>query len=88
MEAAEEIVNTIKNSTDSEISGRIVKMSDKLKNARISELSSKRESEEYRAKQEYQERRLGEQKRNIIDLEHRLAESESLFHRKEEEWKR
>jgi len=39
MESAEEIVNTIKNSTDSEISNR--------------ELSSKRESEEYRAKQEY-----------------------------------
>ena len=53
MEAAEEIVQTIKNSTDSEISNRIVKMSDKLKISRISELQSKRESEEYRAKQEY-----------------------------------
>jgi len=53
MESAEEIVNTIKNSTDSEISNRIVKMSDKLKTSWISELSSKRESEEYRAKQEY-----------------------------------
>jgi hypothetical protein len=41
MESAEEIVNTIKNSTDSEISNRIVKMSDKLKLSRISELSSK-----------------------------------------------
>ena len=56
MESAEEIVNTLKNSTDSEISNRIVKMSEKLKFARIGELSSKRESEEYRAKQEYQER--------------------------------
>lgn len=60
MESAEEIVNTIKNSTDSEISNRIVKMSDKLKLSRISELSSKWESEEYWAKQEYQERRLSE----------------------------
>lgn len=41
MEAAEEIVQTLKNSTDSEISNRIVKMSDKLKNLRINELSSK-----------------------------------------------
>jgi len=50
MEAAEEIVSTLKNSTDSEISNRIVKMSDKLKISRISELQSKWESEEYWAK--------------------------------------
>ncbi len=53
MESAEEIVNTLKNSTDSEISNRIVKMSDKLKFSWIGELSAKWEAEEYWAKQEY-----------------------------------
>jgi hypothetical protein len=50
MESAEEIVKTLRDSTDSEVSNRILAMSERLKGVRINELSSKRESEELRAR--------------------------------------
>lgn len=44
MESAEEIVKTLRDSTDSEISNRILNLSEKMKNIRMSEMCSLREA--------------------------------------------
>ena len=65
-----------------------LELSDKLSQIRRNELRSKRESEEYQEKASYAEKRVSQQKKNIVDLEDQLADIESMMHRKEEQWRR
>lgn len=88
MAHSEEMLDVLKHATDSEISDRIIEMSDKLSQIRRSELHHKREAEEYGEKLNYSENRISQQKRNIVDLEETVAELEAKMHRKEEEWRR
>ena len=88
MEHSEEMLLVLRNATDSEISDKILEMSDKIQFIRKNELRSKREAEELLEKSNYSENRISQQKRNIIDLEDQLSELESKLHRKEEEWRR
>lgn len=88
LENSEDMLEVLRNATDSEISDRIIEMSGKLLHIRRSELRSKREAEELEEKANYSDNRLSHQKRTIVDLEDQLAEIESTLHRKEEEWRR
>ena len=88
MEHSEEMLSVLRNSTDSEVSERLIEMSEKLSQIRRNELRSKREAEEYAEKSQYSEKRINQQKCNIVDLEDQLAELEAQLHRKEEEWRR
>ena len=85
---SEHMLNVLRSATDSEVSERLIEMSDKLSQIRRSELRYKRESEEYTEKSNYAERRVIQLKKNIVDLEDQLSELESKLHRKEEEWRR
>jgi len=82
------MLSVLRNSTDSEVSERLIEMSEKLSQIRRNELRSKREAEEYAEKSQYSEKRINQQKCNIVDLEDQLAELEAQLHRKEEEWRR
>lgn len=88
MEHSEEMLEVLRNATDSEISDKILEMSDKMQFIRKNELRSKREAQELQEKANYSENRIATQKHNIIDLEDQLAELESKLHRKEEEWRK
>ncbi|CAI2367120.1 unnamed protein product [Moneuplotes crassus] len=86
LEHSEDMLDMMKNATDSEISDRIIEMADKLQFLRKNELKSKREAEELQERANYSEKRIAQQKRDIIELEDQVAEIESKFHRKQEEW--
>jgi hypothetical protein len=88
MAHSEEMLDVLKHATNSEISDRIIEMSDKMSQIRKSELQHKREAEEYGEKLNYSENRISQQKRNIVDMEETVAELEAKMHRKEEEWRR
>jgi Ca2+-binding EF-hand superfamily protein len=87
-EHSEEMLNVLRNSTDSEVSERLIEIADKISQIRRNELRSKREAEEFQEKANYSEKRVAQQKKTIVDLEDQLADLESLMHRKEEEWRR
>ena len=88
LEHSESMLYILRNSTESEISERLLELSDKLSQIRRNELRSKRESEEYQEKANYAEKRVSQQKKTIVDLEDQLADIESMMHRKEEQWRR
>lgn len=62
-------------------------MSDKLKDLRLAELKSKRESAEIKEKHSYLSKRLRARNAEVIDLEQKAAEYESKMHRREEEFR-
>ena len=88
LEHSESMLYILRNASESEISEKLLELSDKLSQIRRNELRSKRESEEYQEKASYAEKRVSQQKKNIVDLEDQLADIESMMHRKEEQWRR
>ena len=85
---SENMLRVLRTSSDSEISDKLIEMSEKLMQIRRNELRWKRESEEYAEKALYAEKRVSQQKKTIVDLEDKLADFEGKMIRKEEEWRR
>ena len=81
------MLDALKREKPSELSNRLISMSDKLKDLRLAELKSKREAAEIKEKHSYLSKRLRARNAEVVDLEMKTAEYESKMHRREEEFR-
>ena len=82
------MLETLKTAKQSDLSDKLIEMSEKLSKIRLSELRANRESGELKEKQNYMSRLLKQQIDSIKKLEEQTSDFESRMHKKEEEFRR
>lgn len=86
--AADEIYQLIKTGSSDEISDRLVDMSERMSQIRLSELKSKREMNYSKEKEEYYARLHVQDADSIRNLEQEVSRWESVLAKKEEAWRK
>ena len=87
-EHSNELLDTLQRSKQSELSDKLLELSSKVQDIRLSELRAKRTAEELREKHTYVSKLLKAQRDQVKILEEQVAEFESRLYKKEEEFRR
>ena len=87
-EHVNELLNILQNKKQSELSDKVIEMSEKLQGARLQELKSTRSLEEIKEKNNYLSRLLKNKVDSVAKLEEQVATFESRLHKREEEFRR
>lgn len=82
------MLDVLQKSNPSEMSDRIIEMSNKLQSIRLSEMRAAREGNENKEKNTYLSRLLRNQNDQLRKLEEKAAEYESTLHKREEEFRK
>ena len=84
----QELLEILKNSKQSDLSDRLIALSEKVQNMRLNEMRAVRELNEFKEKSEYISRLLRTSNENVKKYEEKVAEYESRMLKKEEEFRR
>ena len=87
-ENAQDLLETLQRSKQSDLSDRLITMSEKLQQIKLGEMRAVRESNEVKEKNNYLSRLLRTANEQVKKLEERCAEFESKMHKREEEFRR
>lgn len=82
------MLETLQRSKQSELSDRLISLSEKLQNMRLGEMRATRELKEVKEKNDYFARLLRTSTETVKNLEERVAEFESRMNKREEEFRR
>lgn len=83
-----ELLDTLQRSKQSELSDRLISLSEKLQSMRLGEMRATRELKEVKEKNDYFARLLRTSTESVKNLEERVAEFESRMNKREEEFRR
>ena len=84
----QELLEVLQKSKQSELSDRMISLSEKLQTIKLGEMRATRESGETKEKNNYLSRLLRGANENVRKLEEKSAEFESKLHKREEEFRR
>jgi DNA-binding transcriptional regulator YiaG len=84
----QELLDTLQRSKQSELSDRLIALSEKLQSMRLGEMRATRELKEVKEKNDYFARLLRTSTETVKNLEERVAEFESRMNKREEEFRR
>lgn len=84
----QELLDILQRSKQSELSDRLISLSEKLQSMRLGEMRATRELKEVKEKNDYFARLLHSSTQTVQNLEERTAEFESKIAKKEEEFRR
>jgi DNA-binding transcriptional regulator YiaG len=84
----QELLDILQRSKQSELSDRLILLSEKLQSMRLGEMRATRELKEVKEKNDYFARLLHSSTQTVQNLEERVAEFESKIAKKEEEFRR
>ena len=84
----QELLDTLQRSKQSELSDRLISLSEKLQSMRLGEMRATRELKEVKEKNDYFARLLRTSTETVKNLEERVAEFESRMNKREEEFRR
>ena len=84
----QEMLDTLQRSKQSDLSDRLISLSEKMQNMQLGEMRAVRELAEIKEKNNYLSRLLRTSNENVKKLEERLSEASSKLHKREEEFRR
>jgi uncharacterized protein Yka (UPF0111/DUF47 family) len=84
----QELLEILKNSKQSDLSDRMIELSERVQSMRLNEMRALREVTEFKEKSEYISRLLRTSNENVKKYEEKVAEYESRMLKKEEEFRR
>lgn len=87
-ESTSELLNILENKKQSELSDKVIEMSQKLQGIRLNEMKATRELDEIKEKNNYLSRLLKTKVEQVQKFEESVSEFESRLHKREEEFRR
>lgn len=87
-ENAQDLLTELQRMKQSDLSDRMISLSEKLQSMKLGEMRATRELDEVKEKNNYLSRLLRTQNEQVKRLEEKVAESESKIHKREEEFRR